>query len=122
MTQEQIRNIVIAIYAAINAKDETTLRRLFAADIIRHATGEIGVEAAIKMMEKMFSANPKTYFIIEDILVDGNKVAIRVAIHGRESSPEKPPSTILEIFRIENNQAVEIWGAGISPERFPTKS
>jgi predicted ester cyclase len=122
MTQEQIRNIVIAIYAAINAKDETTLRRLFAADIIRHATGEIGVEAAIKMMEKMFSANPKTYFIIEDILVDGNKVAIRVAVHGRESSPEKPPPTILEIFRIENNQAVEIWGAGISPERFPTKS
>jgi predicted ester cyclase len=122
MTKEQIKNTVINIYTAINAKDDTTLRRLFAADIIRHATGEIGVEAAIKMMEKAFLANPQTYFIIEDILVDGNKVAIRVAIHGRESSLEKPLPNIFEIFRIENNQAVEIWGAGISPERFPTKS
>ncbi len=63
-------------------------------------------------MEKAFLVNPKTYFIIEDILVDGNKVAITVAIHGRESSLEKPLPSIFEIFRIENHQAVEIWGAG----------
>lgn len=120
--EEIVRNIAFNVYKAINAKDSAALRNLFAPEIIRHATAEIGVEAAIKMMEKMFSKSPKTYFVIEDVLVDGNKAALRIAVHGRDSFTDKPLPNILEIFKIEHNQVTEIWGAGISPERFPQKA
>lgn len=116
-----VRNIVCNVYDAINARDSIALRKLFAPEIIRHATAEIGVEAAIKMMEKMFSTSPKTHFVIEDVLVDGSKAALRIAVHGRDSFTDKPLPNILEIFKIEDNKVTEIWGAGISPERFPQK-
>ncbi len=117
----KIKAIALGVYDAINNKDSNALRKLFAPDIIRHATGEIGVEAAINMMEKMFSASPNTQFNVEDILVDGNKAALRVTILGRDVFKDKPLPSILEIFKIENDQVTEIWGAGVSPEKFPQK-
>lgn len=120
--QEKIKNIAFEVYDAINAKDSEALCKLFAPEIIRHATAQIGVEAALMMMYKMFETYPNTKFIIEDIIVQGNKAALRVTIHGRDTSEDKPLPNILEIFRIEDNQVVEIWGAGISPERFPQKT
>ncbi len=62
MTKEQIKNTVINIYAAINARDDTTLRRLFAADIIRHATGEIGRSCYQNDGEGVFSKSQNLFY------------------------------------------------------------
>ncbi|GHO47592.1 nuclear transport factor 2 family protein [Ktedonospora formicarum] len=43
---------------------------------------------------------------------EGNKVALRVTVHGVPTPPGEPLPLILEIFRIENGRVAEIWGAG----------
>jgi len=47
--------------------------------------------------------------VVEDVLVEGDKAALRVTIHG---VPQQPLPIIMEIFRIENGQVAEVWGAG----------
>ncbi|MBC6113021.1 hypothetical protein ACFOG5_19090 [Pedobacter fastidiosus] len=74
------------------------------------------------MTEKMFSISQNTQFNVEDILVDDNKAALPVTILGREVFKDRPLlPTILEIFKIENDKVTEIWGVGISPEKFLRK-
>ncbi|MCB0226047.1 MAG: nuclear transport factor 2 family protein [Anaerolineae bacterium] len=107
------------LYRAINAMDEEKLRQLFHPRVIRHAMGEIGIEPAIEAMKQSFLKYPHTRYVVDDVLVDHDKIAARISIHGRNTPAEKPLPLILEIFRIEDNQIVEVWGAGISSDKFP---
>jgi predicted SnoaL-like aldol condensation-catalyzing enzyme len=51
-------------------------------------------------------------FVVEDLLVEGDKIALRVTIHGIPTSPGEPLPIIMEIFRVENGRVMEVWGAG----------
>lgn len=117
--EEKIRALAYSVYDAINARNIALMRQLFSSKVIRHAMGEIGLDGGIELMNKTFEECPETRFVVEDVLVEGNKAALRVSIHGQPASSEKPLPLILEIFRFENNQIVEVWGASISSDRFP---
>ena len=52
--------------------------------------------------------------MVEDLIAEGDKVALRVAVHGIPTAPGEPLPIIMEIFRIENGRVVEVWGAGTS--------
>ncbi|MCB9077172.1 MAG: nuclear transport factor 2 family protein [Anaerolineaceae bacterium] len=108
------------LYQAINDMDEESLRKLFHPRVIRHAMGEIGIEPALEAMKQSFLNYPHTQYVVDDVLVDQDKIAARISIHGRDTPADKPLPLILEIFRIEDNQIVEVWGAGISSEKFPS--
>jgi predicted ester cyclase len=56
---------------------------------------------------------PAKRFVVEDLLVDGDKIALRVTVQGIPVAPGQPQPIIMEIFRIENGRVAEIWGAGI---------
>ena len=112
MTAADIRILVYRVYEAINARDLVALEELFDPEIIRHATGETGIERAKKAMTSAFTTLPEKRFVVEDVLVDGDKAALRVTVQGVPTEPEQPPPTILEIFRIANGRVAEIWGAG----------
>lgn len=111
--------IVHRLYAAINEMDEKKLRRLFHPDVVRHAMGEIGVEPAIEAMKQSFLKYPDTRYVVDEVLIDQDKAAARISIHGRKMPADKPLPIILEIFRIDDNRIVEVWGAGISSQKFP---
>jgi len=51
-------------------------------------------------------------FVVEDVLVEGDKVALRVTVHGVPTAPGESLPIIMEIFRIENGRVAEVWGAG----------
>ena len=59
-----------------------------------------------------FTTFPEKRFVVEDVLVDGDKVALRVTVRGIPVDPGQPEPTIIEIFRVENGSVAEIWGAG----------
>jgi predicted ester cyclase len=61
------------------------------------------------MLNRVFATFPDTRFVVEDVVVEGNKAALRVAIHG---TTQQPLPIIMEIFRIENGRVAEVWGAG----------
>lgn len=110
-----VRTLAHNVYDAINAQDMAALEGLFAPGIIRHATGEVGFEKARKAVMETFAKDPEKHFVIEDLLVDGNKAALRVTVQGAPASEGTPLPTILEIFHFKDNKVVEIWGAGTVP-------
>lgn len=112
MTATDNRILALRVYAAINKQDLATLDELFDPHIIRHAMREVGIERAREAMTNAFAAFPQTRFVVEDTIADGDKVALRVTVHGIPTPPGEPLPLIMEIFRIENGRVAEIWGAG----------
>jgi predicted ester cyclase len=106
------KSIGMRVYDAINAQDLTALDQLFAPNIVRHAMGEVGIEAARRAVVNAFAASPSLRFEVEDVIAEGDRVALRVTVDRNEGTPSAERSMILEIFRVENGQVAEIWGAG----------
>jgi predicted ester cyclase len=109
MPAADVRNLVYRIYEAINARDIVTFEELFDPHVIRHTAGEIGIESARNALQAAYTALPDQRFVVEDVLVEGDKAALRVTIHG---VPQQPLPIIMEIFRVENGRVAEVWGAG----------
>lgn len=112
MTAIDNKALAVRVYKAINAQDIATLDDLFDPQILRHAMREVGIESARKAMINAFATFPQTHFVIEDLVAEGDKVALRVTVHGIPMPPGEPLPIIMEIFRFENGRVVEIWGAG----------
>jgi predicted ester cyclase len=109
---EANKALAYRVYEAINAQNIEALDELFDAHIVRHAMGEAGIEKAREAALKAFATLSDKRFVVEDVLAEGDKVALRVTIHGIPTLPDQPLPTILEIFRVENGRVAEIWGAG----------
>jgi predicted ester cyclase len=116
MTPDELRALAQSVYDAINAQDVEALDDLFAHEIVRHAAGEIGIEHAKRAMANAFVSSPDLRFEVEDLIAEGDRVALRVTVHRNGPDGHDAPSTILEIFRVENGKVAEIWGAG-APSR-----
>lgn len=112
MSVEDNRALGYRVYEAINKQDIATLDQLFAPNIVRHAMGEVGREKAHEALRNAFVGFPETRFVVEDLIAEGDKVALRVTVHGRPKLPDQSLPMIMEIFRIENGRVAEIWGAG----------
>ncbi len=109
MTVEDIRTLVYRVYETINARDTAAMNELFTPDCVSHALEKNTRETGATLLDRQFAAFPDTRFVVEDVLVEGDKAALRVTIHG---VPQQPLPIIMEIFRIENGQVAEVWGAG----------
>lgn len=91
------------------SKDIAVLEDLYDPHIIRHAAGERGIESAKNALMGAYTTFPDLRFVVEDVLVEGDKAALRLTIHG---VPQQPLPIIMEIFHVENGRIVEVWGAG----------
>jgi len=99
------------VYDAINKQDLEALEALFDPNIIRHAMGEIGIEHAKQAVIAAFAKSPGRHFVVEDLVAEEDRVALRISIYGDAIATE-PQAIIMEIFRFDNGRVVEIWGAG----------
>lgn len=114
MSENDIRALAHATYDAINARDTVRLNQLFAPGVIRHAMGEIGVDKAVRAVESLPAGKR---FVVHDVLVEGHRAALRVEVQDDAAEPSGQPRTvIMEIFRIEDGQIAEVWGAGSTPK------
>ena len=105
---EEVRALAYQVYETMNTRDMAALKELFAPDFVSHALENTG-ETGTTMLNKIFATFPDTHFVVEDVVVEGNKAALRVAIQG---TTQQPPPIIMEIFRIESGRVAEVWGAG----------
>lgn len=112
MTATDIRTLVYQVYEAINTKNIEALEKLFDPHVIRHAAGEVGIESVKNAVARSLTTSSDKRFVVEDVLVEGNKAALRVTVHGVPTAPGQPLPIIMEIFRFENGRVAEIWGAG----------
>ncbi len=108
MSVEDIRALVYRVYETINTRDIAAMNELFTPDCVSHAL-ENTKETGETMLDRQFAIFPDTRFVVEDVIVEGDKAALRVTIHG---TPQQPLPIIMEIFRIEDGRVAEVWGAG----------
>ena len=106
----------------VNEGNEETFYELVAEDMTEHeefpglTPNREGVQEFFRLMRQAF---PDLRFIVEDMLIDGEKVACRFRMKGthRGEFMGAPPSNSrvevegVDIFRVANGQIKEHWGA-----------
>ena len=102
MTPNEIRQLVHAVYTAVNTQDAAQFDRLFAPNIIRHAMNEVGIAPAKAALIGAYTSRPDRHFMVEDVIVEGDRAALRVSVHEPEHRLGTPIPIILEIVAFEN--------------------
>ena len=121
MSERSLRQSYYAIIRAVAAADEAALDRLIAEDMVDHnavpgqAPGRVGIKYWMTMMHDVFA---DLTGVVEDTVVEGDKIAARVTWHGihRGDFVGVPgtgtPVTMqsVQILRFADGMASEWWG------------
>ena len=82
MTADDVRAIGRRMYEAFNAHDFGAAETIFSLDFVSHPLGTTGVESVTKSWARFHAQFPDAQVIVEDLLVDGDKAAVRTTVHG----------------------------------------
>jgi predicted SnoaL-like aldol condensation-catalyzing enzyme len=87
-----------------------------------HPLGTPGFGAGKEAWRALTARFPGIRVVAQDILVDGDKAAVRSAVEGIAAPDGDAQPMLFEIFRIDDGRLAEMWGAStgfppaISPE------
>lgn len=86
-----------------------------------HPLGTTGVEAGKEAWRKAVAQFPGMRVVAQDILVDGDKAAVRSTVEGIATPDGDTQPALFEIFRIDDGRLAEMWGAstGFPPSASP---
>ena len=106
MTDETGRALAYRMHDAANAGDLDATYEIFHPEFRSHPLGTTGIEPIRAAWQTIRAKYPNLHSQIADVLVDGDKVALRSEIHGLDA-----PATLCEIFRVADGRIAELWGA-----------
>jgi steroid delta-isomerase-like uncharacterized protein len=121
MSERSLRRTYQAIIGAVTAADKDALDHLIAEDIVDHnpvpgqVAGRTGVKHWVTMMHEAFA---DLTGVVEDTVVEGDKVAARVTWHGTHQGDfvgirgTGAPVTMqsVQILKFTDGLATEWWG------------
>jgi predicted ester cyclase len=108
---DDVRAIAHRMYRAFNSRDLAAAETIFCADFVSHALGTVGVDSVVKAWSGLHTAFPDIQVIVEDMIVETGKAAVRTTLHGIPASAEEQPSpSMMEIFRVQDGRIAELWG------------
>jgi predicted SnoaL-like aldol condensation-catalyzing enzyme len=81
-----------------------------------HPLGTTGIEAGKDAWRKVVAQFPGMRVVAEDILVDGDKVAVRSSVEGIAPPDGGSQPMLIEIFRIDDGRLAETWGITEGPD------
>jgi predicted SnoaL-like aldol condensation-catalyzing enzyme len=76
-------------------------------DFVSHPLGSTGFAAGRAAWRAMTAQYPGMRVVAQDVLVDGDRAAVRSAVEGIDGA--RP--ALFEIFRFADGRFAEIWGA-----------
>jgi steroid delta-isomerase-like uncharacterized protein len=119
---ERNKAVVQTFVAAVNAQDWDRVAEVVAADFVRHshAGGSPGVRSRgelLRFLQGEFETFPDAHEGIEDMLAEGDRVAVRHRFRGTQRGPmgPYPPSgrvllaDYLAIYRLCGGLIAEAW-------------
>ena len=124
MSIEQNKALCHRLYAAVSSGDFDVLDQIVVPNFVEHETVAPGMPAGREGLKVLFrmirQAMPDMVMTPEDIVAEGDRVAIRAVMTGTQTGEFMglPPSgkhveiTVMDLDRIENNQFAEHWGVG----------
>ena len=118
--EEQNKELVRQIYEAIDEKDFDKLQELSASDAVCHIPGvpeEVPYEAVTQVIQSFYKAFPDSTHVIQDMIAEGDRVAVRFIQDGTHSDEyEGIPTTGnkiklegIHIHRIIEGKITETW-------------
>lgn len=119
---DQNKQLVLDMIEAINQRDFDTLDALVAEDMLRHsmATPDIEIKSLSDFkafLHQDLRAVPDFVQEVQQILAEGDRVAVRAIYRGTQTGPMGPfPASgrelelpFIGILRVENGKIAEIW-------------
>lgn len=116
MTTRDPRSLVLRMQECFNNRQFDQAAELFTPDFFSHPLGTIGFEAGKAVWRAVVARYPEMRVVPEDILVDGDKVAVRSSVAGMAPAGDAPP-VLIEIFRVQDGRLAEMWGVSDGPQK-----
>jgi steroid delta-isomerase-like uncharacterized protein len=121
MSEENKAIVRRYVEEAINQRNMDLLDELFAPEFVDHTAvpGQApGVEGLKQFFAMMDAGFPDFRAVIEDVIAEGDKVAVRFTFHGthQDEFMDIPPTgrrvTMpgIDILRVVDGKVVELWG------------
>jgi steroid delta-isomerase-like uncharacterized protein len=118
MSQRSARELVDAIYQAINDRNLDTLDDLFGPDFLDHQDGWRGVEPLKAQLSSFQAAFSDLRIDVEDVVCDGERFASRTTVTGTHDGELMglPPTgkqievSAVDLVRMQDGRAAERWG------------
>ncbi|NUW36321.1 nuclear transport factor 2 family protein [Nonomuraea sp. SMC257] len=107
---DHVRAVARRMYEAFNTRDVRAADEIFAADFVSHPLGTVGPESVKRAWSGMHAMFPGIMVEVEDMLVDGNRAAVRTTLRGLPDGDGQPPAAMLEIFHVRDGRIAELWG------------
>jgi predicted SnoaL-like aldol condensation-catalyzing enzyme len=121
-TREEATALVQRMQECFNTRQFDQAADLHTPGFFSHPLGTSGFEAGQAAWRLLTSRFPGMRVVARDILVDGDKAAVRSAVEGITAPDGSAQPMLFEIFRIDDGRLAEMWGAStgfpasVSPE------
>ncbi|MDR7168315.1 putative SnoaL-like aldol condensation-catalyzing enzyme [Nocardia kruczakiae] len=112
MTTDDAGALVLRMQECFNTREFDRADELIAPDFVNHTLGTTGFESGKNAWRSIVARFPDWRVGAEDVLVDGDKVAVRSSIEGVPTEDGNPQPMLIEIFRIAGGRIAETWGLG----------
>jgi predicted SnoaL-like aldol condensation-catalyzing enzyme len=110
VTTNKMKALASRMYQAANTGNTSAVDDIFAPDFHSHPMGTRGTDAVKKAWAAIRTKYPDLHVTVEDMLAEGDKLAVRTTVHGVAASVTGQEPTIMEIIRIEDGRIAELWG------------
>lgn len=111
-TRDEARDLVLRMQECFNSRRFDQAEELFTAGYFSHALGTTGFAAGRELWRQVVAQFPGMRVVAEDILVDGDRVAVRSSVHGVTAAA----APLIEIFRVQDGRLAETWGVTGGPD------
>jgi SnoaL-like protein len=120
-TREEATALVQRMQECFNSRQFDQAEGLHAPGFFSHPLGTTGFEAGQAAWHMLTARFPAIRVVAQDILVDGDKAAVRSVVEGIMTPDGDAPPMLFEIFRIADGRFAEMWGAttGFPPAASP---
>jgi predicted SnoaL-like aldol condensation-catalyzing enzyme len=114
-TRDDASALVQRMQECFNTRQFDQAADLFTPDFFSHPLGTTGFEAGKDAWRQVVAQFPDMRVVAEDILVDGDKVAIRSSVEGIATPDGDAQPMLIEIFRVDDGRLAEMWGITEGP-------
>jgi hypothetical protein len=120
-TRDHASALVRRMQECFNTRQFDQAADLHTPGFFSHPLGTTGFEAGKNAWRTLAARFPGIRVIAQDILVDGDKAAVRSTVEGIALPDDDPQPMLFEIFRIDDGRLAEMWGAttGFPPSESP---
>jgi ketosteroid isomerase-like protein len=110
MGKDEMKALVHRMYHAASTGDIAAVDEIFAPDFYSHPLRSSGTgpirEGWIAIREKF----PDLLVEAEEILVDGDRMAVRASVRTTREDDDPGRSTLMEMMRVADGRVAELWG------------